>query len=201
MAKNRIETLIERGDWKTAQGVIEKQLQKKTNDHWLWSRLSAVKYELRDYRDALDAAQKALTIVPDCPLALWSYANAAEMVGETYGAFILYRKLARRGVQQLREPDADANECWEGPDWTAGLIADCVFRAALCMEKNKRGDLAAEGYREYLSLIEADSRIPSIYSREDAIEKLKELMPNESDRREAAMKRLVGTKLFRAAIK
>ena len=81
MASNRIETLIGKGDWKSARRAIEKQLDREPDDHWLWSRLSAVKYEQRDYEGALAAAEKALEMVPDCPLALWSYANALDMLG------------------------------------------------------------------------------------------------------------------------
>ena len=41
----RIESLIGAGQWEAAQGVIEKQLAKEPDDHWLLSRLSSVKYE------------------------------------------------------------------------------------------------------------------------------------------------------------
>jgi hypothetical protein len=56
----RIESLIEAGEWASAQGVIEKQLAKEPADHWLWARLAGVKYERRDYQGALDAAEKSL---------------------------------------------------------------------------------------------------------------------------------------------
>ena len=72
----RIETLIQQGRWKQAERAIRKQLDKEPDDHWLWSRLSGVKYEQHDYQGALEAAEKALDIVPDCPLAGWSYAGA-----------------------------------------------------------------------------------------------------------------------------
>ncbi len=193
MARNRIgtriETLIGREDWRAARSAIEKFLEKEPDDHWLWSRLSAVKYEQRDYQGALQAAEKALEIVPDCPLALWSYAGAQEMLGETAKAKELYLQLLKRGLEQLRNPDEDANECWEGPDWTSGLMADCVFRIAGCLAKMNNGDRAVEMYQNFLNL--QDLTVPSIYSREDALQRLNKLVPSKKARREAAMRRVV----------
>src|SRR5262249_26328292 len=72
LATIRIEALLNKGQWRRAEAVIRKQLQDNPEDHWLWARLAGAKYEQREYRGALDAAEKALEIVPDCPLALWS---------------------------------------------------------------------------------------------------------------------------------
>src|SRR5881227_2462785 len=119
VARNRIETLIGKGNWKSAQLVIQKQLAKEPLDHWLWARLSAVKYEQRDYQGALEAAEEALKIVPDCPLAIWSKAGALDILGRTVEAMASYAQLLHRGLGQLKNPDEDAEECWEGQDWTS----------------------------------------------------------------------------------
>jgi tetratricopeptide (TPR) repeat protein len=178
--------LIRKREWKQAQTAIEKQLSQEPEDHWLWARLSGVKYEQRNYQGALQAAEEALKIVPDCPLALWSYANAAEMPGDIEKAMMLYAKLFRRGLQQLRNPDEDANECWEGPDWTSGLVVDCVFRAAGCLAKTAQRDKAVGTYGLFLSLV--DLGLQDIYSRKDALKKLNQLVPSKKTRREAAVK-------------
>jgi tetratricopeptide (TPR) repeat protein len=183
---NRIENLIRKREWKRAQRAIEKQLGQEPKDHWLWARLSGVNYEQRKYEEALYAAEQAITIVPDCPLALWSYANATEMLGDTEKAMTLYAKLFHRGLQQLQKPDADANECWEGPDWTSGLTVDCVFRTAGCLAKTGQRDKAVGAYGLFLSLIEMG--LEGIYSRKDALRKLNQLVPNRETRREAAVK-------------
>jgi len=182
----RIETLIRKSEWKQAQTAIEKQLGKEPDDHWLWARLSAVKYEQRDYQGALEATEKALEIVPDCPLALWSKAGAVEMLGKAEEAMGWYSQLFHRGLEQLKNPDEDANECWEGPDWTSGLTADCVFRTAGCLAKMGRRDNAVGTYRHFLSLV--DLGMQGIYSREDALERLNKLVPNKKAKREAAVK-------------
>ena len=173
----RIETLIRKREWKQAQTIIEKQLGREPEDHWLWARLSGVKYEQRNYQGALQAAEKALQIVPDCPLAQWSYASAAELLGDTEKAMMSYANLFQRGLQQLQNPDADANECWEGPDWTSGLAVDCVFRTAGCLAKIGRQDKAVGTYGTFLSLV--DLGMQGIYSHEDALKKLHKLVPNK----------------------
>ena len=177
MASNRvgarIESLIGAGQWEAAQGVIEKQLAKEPNDHWLLSRLSSVKYERRDYDGALAAAEKALNVVPDCPLALWSYAGALDMLGRTKEAGKVYIDLTRRGLKELNEPDDDANECWEDADWTRGVVVDCIFRTAGCLAKiGKRAD-AVEWYNRFLGLL--DFGMQGIYTRSDAAAQLKKL--------------------------
>jgi tetratricopeptide (TPR) repeat protein len=183
---NQIETWIEKNAWKQARTAIESQLRKEPDDHWLWARLSAVKYEQRDYQGALEAAGKALEIVPDCPLALWSYAGAVEMLGRSADAMDVYARLLQRGLEELKHPDRDANECWEGPDWTAGLMEDCLFRIAGCLALMGRRDGAVEMYRGFLGLADLGAR--GIYSREDALKKLKKLLPTAKARREAALK-------------
>jgi tetratricopeptide (TPR) repeat protein len=199
MASNRIETLIAEGEWGSAQSAIEKQLHKEPDDHWLWSRLSAVKYEQRDYQGALEAADKGVQIVPDCPLALWSYANALDMLGNvreagrvsrswsrsrshpqnvlgnTREAGRVYIQLLRRGLQELSQPDEDADECWEGADWTRGLVVDCMFRIAGCLAKMRKRQKAIEWYKRFLDQVVIGVQ-PGIYSREDAQVKLRELL-------------------------
>ena len=190
----QIETLIRNGKWKQARTAIEKQLSKEPDDHWLWSRLSGVKYEQRDYQGALEAAEKALEIIPDCPLAHWSKAATVEMLGKTGEAMDLYARLFHRGLEQLENPDSDANECWEGPDWTSGLMADCLFRIAGCLAKGQpnprsklnRKDLAVETYQAFLRLL--DLGVPSIYSRDDALVRLKKLVPSKDAKLKAAVK-------------
>src|SRR5438067_1965603 len=97
MASNRIEDLIKQGEWAAAQEAIEKRLEKEADDHWLWSRLADMRYEQHDYQGALKAAETAKEIVPDCPLALWSYAGALDMLGKNKEALEAYNDLLARG--------------------------------------------------------------------------------------------------------
>lgn len=176
MASNRvgkqIERLIAQGEWSAAQKVIEKQLAKEPDDHWLWSRLSAVKYEQRNYEGALADAEKALAIVPDCPLALWDYAGALDLLDRPREALAVYRELLRRGDEQMETPDEDADECWEGKEWTAALLTDCAYRAAGCLAKRGDSVAAEDMYRIFLALVE---EAPGIYTRKEARARLRRL--------------------------
>ncbi len=171
--ETRIESLLAAGEWESAEKVVTKQLAKEPDDHWLWSRLSGAKYERRDHQGALEAAEKALEFVPDCPLALWSYAGAVEMLGRTRDAVKVYLQLIRRGVEELTQPDEDANECWEGADWTRGLVLDCIFRVAGCLAKLGKPDEAVEWYSHFLNVLPFGMQ--GIYSREDATARMKKL--------------------------
>ena len=182
----RIEALLAKRDWRRARAAIEKQLAKEPDDHWLWARLAGAKYEQRDYQGALQAAEKALAIVPDCPLAIWSQAGALELLGTPAAALNLYSALVTRGIEQLRDPDEDAEECWEGPDWTAGLAADCAFRAAECLERLGSPDRAIKMYRSFLNLW--DLGVRGIYSRDEAQKRIKRLLPDKQARQDAAVK-------------
>jgi tetratricopeptide (TPR) repeat protein len=173
MASDRIETLIARRAWEPARRAIEKELAKAPEDHWLWSRLSGVKYEQFDYQGALEEAERALEIVPDCPLALWSRAGALDMLGRTKEALRVYMDLTRRGTEELTSPDADAEECWEGADWTRSLVVDCAFRMASCLAKLRKWGMAEAMYRHFLDLLKLGIR--GIYSREDALARMEKL--------------------------
>jgi len=174
MASNQIESLIDRKAWKSAQSAIKKELDHEPDDHWLWSRLSGVKYEQRDYSGALDAAKKALEIVPDCPLALWSYASALDGLGKTKEAGKIYIQLLRRGVEELNRPDDDADECWEGAEWTRRLVMDCIFCLAATLPKIGMPERAATWYRRFLDLLHLGMP-PGTFSREDARARLEKL--------------------------
>jgi tetratricopeptide (TPR) repeat protein len=173
MGQDRIETLIGNGEWDAAQEAIEKELAKEPDDHWLWSRLSGVRYEQHDYDGALEAARKAVKIVPDCPLALWSKAGALDMLGRIPEAARIYRRLFQRGLQELKNPDEDAEECWEGPEWTRALMVDSLFRFALCLEKVGMKDMAAKVYCRFLDSLDMGQQ--GIYSAEDAKRRLRRL--------------------------
>jgi tetratricopeptide (TPR) repeat protein len=64
-----IESAIERDDWPGARKLIEEELAKDPDDHWLLTRLSLTYYEQFDYQKALDLSERALSIAPECPLA------------------------------------------------------------------------------------------------------------------------------------
>jgi tetratricopeptide (TPR) repeat protein len=189
MGTDTIETLIERNDWAEARRAIEAELAKDPDDHWLWARLSGVKYEQRDYQGTREAAEKALEIVPDCPLAHWSMAGALDMLGQTAAAGKGYAMLVRRGIEELLEPDEDAKECWEGPAWTSGLVMDCIFRGARCQERLGNRPRAVELYEDFINLLDYHRMQQGIHTREEAAVRLKKL-GSRKEVKQDAMKRV-----------
>ena len=55
--------------------------------------------------------------MPNCPLALWDYAGALEMLDQTEEALSMYRRLVRRGVSAIAH-----GTCGEGLAWGRGLM-------------------------------------------------------------------------------
>ena len=120
--------------------VIRRQLKAAPDDHWLLTRLSSVYYEQRRYVLALKYARKAFEDTPSCPLVLWDYAGALQMLGRHYEALDLYARIVTRGVSRIAN-----GECGEGRGWARGLVSDSHYRASLSLKKigNERASLSA----------------------------------------------------------
>ena len=86
------------------------------------------------------------------------------MLGKTREAGRIYAQLLLRGLEELKNPDADAEECWEGADWTRGLVMDCIFRIAGGLAEIGGKDEAVEWYNRFLSLLDQGAQ-RGIYSR------------------------------------
>jgi tetratricopeptide (TPR) repeat protein len=163
---DRIEALIEREMWTDARRAIQEELKNDPKNHWLLTRLSTTYYEQGDYETALHWVEKARELAPDCPLVLWDYAGALDMLGREREALGVYRSLLQRGARAIAE-----DECGEGMEWATGLLTDCVYRAGRCFDDLKDRRRAATLYRRYLQLV--DMGAPSIYPREEAVARLR----------------------------
>jgi tetratricopeptide (TPR) repeat protein len=170
-----VEKLIEEGRWVDARRAIDALLRDRPDDHWLLTRLSTTYYEMGDYEKALKLADRALKIAPGCPLALWDRASALDMLGREEEALRVYKMLLSRGQLAIAE-----DECGEGEEWAASLMADCLYRAGCILKDLGRKFEAAKHYRAYLHML--DLGVRSIYDREEAAAKLRALIPKK-DRR------------------
>jgi tetratricopeptide (TPR) repeat protein len=180
-----VEQLIEEERWVDARRAIEFLLRDCPGDHWLLTRLSTNYYEIGDYEKALELANQALAITPDCPLALWDRAGALDMLGREAEALEVYTNLLLRAGEAVASNTE--NDFGEGPEWTLGLLADCIFRVACILEESGKGDKAVHLFSSYLKFV--DLGAPSIYSREEAAAMLQTLIPKK-DRR-ASLKKAV----------
>lgn len=163
-AGSHIEHLIAQEDWGSARKAIRQELRRKPDDHWFISRLALTYYEQRKYAKALEHETRALQLSPECPLALWGFAGAKDMLGETDEALLVYERLIRRGAARLAH-----GQCGEGVRWARGLVADCYYRVGRIREAQGDVGRAERAYRRHLELRRAAE---SIYAAEEVRSRL-----------------------------
>jgi tetratricopeptide (TPR) repeat protein len=167
-----IEKLIAAENWKDARKLIRATLRKEPDSHWLLTRLGLTYYEEYNYEKALFYSERALQLAPDCPLVLWDYAGAIEMLGRTKEAIPIYKKLVKRGIEGIAYGD-----CGEGLAWAKGLVADCLYRLAKCYDELGRHKNSLDYYYKHLQLRGPGCR--SIYSISEVKARVKELRLQE----------------------
>lgn len=161
----KVNRLFAEGNWGEARDFLLTGLVAKPKDHWLLTRLGTTYYEERNYSEALKFAEKAFTLAPRCPLVLWDYAGTLAANGRLKEAVKVYGWLILRGQHAIAN-----NECGEGEEWAAGLIADCWFRLGLCYESLQDKAKAINCLEKYLG--ERHEGLASLYTRKDAIRRL-----------------------------
>jgi len=167
-ASHRIEAAIEREDWLKARRLIREGLRRKPGDHWFLTRLALTYYEQRQYRRALHYDVKALNVEPYCPLAVWGYAGALDMLERRKEALQVFRWLISWGEDRLAY-----GQCGEGIQRARSLIADCFCRIAKIYERTGQRKKAITAYRAHLSRRNTATR--SIYSLKAVRNSLKTL--------------------------
>ena len=145
-ASRSIEAAIARGDWLKARHLIRDGLRRMPADHWFLTRLALTYYEQRQYRRALHYDVKALNIEPYCPLAVWGYAGALDMLERRKEALQIYRWLISWGEDRLAY-----GQCGEGIQRARSLIADCFYRVACIHERTGQRKRAIAAYKAHLS--------------------------------------------------
>jgi tetratricopeptide (TPR) repeat protein len=133
MSVDPIEKEIKADNWALARKLIRKELRTSPTDHWLLAMLALTHYEQREYQKALEISQEALGINDKCPLVLWGYAGALDMVGRHGEARKMWHTLIRREVNSLAFGD-----CGEGIGWAKALINDCRYRIGTSYARQER---------------------------------------------------------------
>jgi predicted Zn-dependent protease len=164
----KIESAIERDDWKRARRHIRAWLRRSPRNHWLLTRMGLTYYEQRRYRQALAYERRALRLAPHCPLVMWDYAGTLDMLGRKKEALALFRRLLNRGEQRLAH-----GPCGEGVRRARSLMADCFYRIAAILEEQHKRKSALHAYKEHLARRKRGTQ--SIYSLRDVIRRYKAL--------------------------
>jgi tetratricopeptide (TPR) repeat protein len=144
---SKIERLIDAEEWSAARRAIRAELRSDPKNHWLLTRLGLTYYEEKDYRHALECERRALAEAPHCPLVLWDYAGSLQMLDQNQDALKIYRRLIRRGTEEIAFDD-----CGEGLAWARGLVADCHYRIAGCYRRLRRPIIAIKSLIAHLNL-------------------------------------------------
>ena len=96
-----IESFINSEQWGDARALILEKLVTESQSHWLWTRLSLTYYEQYDYETALEYFKIARKLASKCPLVLWDYAGALDMLRQLKLALRTYQKLIDRGIESV----------------------------------------------------------------------------------------------------
>jgi tetratricopeptide (TPR) repeat protein len=137
-----------------SESELRRQLKREPNHHWVLTRLSSVLYEKHRYALALKYAENAFAQVPTCPLVLWDYAGALQMLGRHGEALDLYARIVTRGVRRIA-----IGECGEGKGWARGLVADAHYRASISLAALGKRKASLSAFDQCL-----DERGPGCYS-------------------------------------
>jgi tetratricopeptide (TPR) repeat protein len=147
---NKLEIQLKRyeakRDWKKAIATTRKIIAKSPESHWLLTKQSEFYYQLYDYRTALKYAEKALDLAPHCPLVLWDYAEALDMLDQTDKARRVYRRLVRRGVERIA-----FGKCNEGLRWAESLFSDCLYKIGTGYADQGKRKLAIRYLKRHLA--------------------------------------------------
>jgi tetratricopeptide (TPR) repeat protein len=153
----KINQLFKEEKWIEAKAYIFDLLKEDPCSHWLLTRLSTTYYEEKEYDRALEYAEQTLKIAPHCPLVLWDYAGALDMLNRFSDAISIYKSLIRRGINRIAY-----DECGEGIRWARVFINDCRYRLGLAYASTGKFNLAKKYLREHIS--NRNGNTPSIYS-------------------------------------
>jgi len=164
----RIEDAIEQEDWLQARRFIRQSLTQEPDSHWLLSRLALTYYEQKQYHKALHYDLRALQIEPHCPLAVWGYAGALDMLGRNKKALQVFRWLGSWDEDLLAY-----GPCGEGIQNARSLIADCFYRIARILEETGQRKRAIGAYKTHLAKRTRGTRC--IYPINDVRSRLRKL--------------------------
>jgi tetratricopeptide (TPR) repeat protein len=153
-------------EWQKAIDVLKKLLVDEPDSHWILTNIGISYYEMRRYKTALRYSKKALELAPNCPLVLWDYACALDMLDRKMEAIKIWKGLLRRGVEK-----AAYGDCNEGIRWAKSLLNDSRYRIGQSYLNLGKRKLALRYLREHLS--QRKRGLPSIFSRKEVLKNIK----------------------------
>jgi len=180
--KDREKTLIfnqlfKKGKWTEARSHILEWLKDEPDHHWLLAQLSEIYFQEYHYEKALEYAEKALQIAPRCPLVLWVYAEALDILKRHDDASKVYKRLIRRGVTRTAY-----GECGEGIRWARSLVNDCRYKLSIYYAGLGDFRIASKYIKAHIA--NRNRNCPSVFSLREAKKDLATILEGKNPRGE-----------------
>ncbi len=141
-----VNTCIKEEKWAETKQLLETELEKKTDDHWLLTQLSEVFYEMKNYDRALELSTKAFELEPDCPLVMTDHALHLYMHQKDDEAIKIWEKLLTRPIEEIAN-----GECGEGMRNAKSMINDVRARIAISLLAIGEHQKAINYFNEHLN--------------------------------------------------
>ena len=103
-SQRRIDAALRRGDWPQARQLLQLELKREPDNHWLLTQVGVTLYEERRYKSAMKQLAHSIRIVPDCPLTLWNLAGTLDALGRPEQAIPVYVRLIRSTTTASDDP-------------------------------------------------------------------------------------------------
>jgi len=164
-ATRMLQELLNNECWEEARTLILGWLEEDPEDHWLLAELSNTYYEEHNYEKALHYVEQALRFAPKCPLVLWHYAGALDMLERDEEAINVWKKIVKRGVNSIAY-----GECGEGIRRARSFVNDSRYRIGLAYADLGKPHLAKKYIREHIN--NRGRNTPSSYNLRNVRKKL-----------------------------
>ncbi len=156
-------------EWDKAQEILEDELEKNPENHWLITQLSEVFYEKQDYETALKLSTQAIRLAPDCPLVINDHALHLYMHERDDEAIELWSKLLEKGVRGVAY-----GECGEGVKFAKSLLNDVRARMALSYLAINNKKQALQYFNQHLE--NRQRGLFSNFTKREIIKKINEIV-------------------------
>ena len=159
-------TYFKNQEWAKAQKVLLSIVKLSDDkDFWVYTSLSSVTYELRNYKQALEYSKIAYSLNSESPLVIWDYAGVLYMLDKKDRAINLWQQ-----ILNIPEEVIAFELTSEGLRWARRLRNDCFYRVAEAyyylendglalkyalnhLNSRKKGQLSLYSKKEVLALI------------------------------------------------
>ena len=141
----------------------------KEESFWLYTSLSSVCYELKNYEEALKYAKLAYALNTESPLVLWDYAGALYMLNQEQEAIDLWQRIIR-----INEEVIAFELTTEGLQWARSLKNDSLYRIAQSYYYLENDNMALKYAMDHLN--SRKKGLKSLYKKSEILSLMSTIM-------------------------